>query len=166
MGKVFQVKRAGADLDPLFWSFGKIHGLENIAFCDPKEISATGGNPVKLQGLINAVNGPSKLFGSYEELVAETKSSLDAYKEHVNTMGLGTSDRKKLLALPFYLAKRQEAPEPKRGQHEMELFEKMFGQKWFDDAALQRDQETKITEFDYENYFHPDLLKQVDTTSD
>jgi hypothetical protein len=28
-----------------------------------------------------------------------------------------------------------------------------------------RDHETKITEFDYENHFHPDLLKNVDTDS-
>jgi len=28
-----------------------------------------------------------------------------------------------------------------------------------------RDAETKITEFDYENYIHPDLLKNVDTDS-
>jgi hypothetical protein len=47
----------------------------------------------------------------------------------------------------------------------MELFEKLTGQKWHQDAAMVRDEETKITEFDYENYFHPDLLKNVDTDS-
>lgn len=46
--KVFRVKRSGADLDPFVWSFGKIHGLENIAFCDQAELEATNGNPVKL----------------------------------------------------------------------------------------------------------------------
>ncbi len=35
LGKMFQVKRSGKDRDPMFWSFGKIHGLENIAFADP-----------------------------------------------------------------------------------------------------------------------------------
>ena len=30
--KMFRVKRAGKDKDPLFWHFGKIHGLENLAF--------------------------------------------------------------------------------------------------------------------------------------
>ena len=35
LGKMFQVKRAGKDRDPMFWTFGKIHGLENIAFADP-----------------------------------------------------------------------------------------------------------------------------------
>jgi hypothetical protein len=35
LGKMFRVKRAGKDRDPMFWSFGKIHGLENIAFADP-----------------------------------------------------------------------------------------------------------------------------------
>jgi len=33
--KIFRVKRSGKDRDPIFWSFGKIHGLENIAFADP-----------------------------------------------------------------------------------------------------------------------------------
>ncbi len=47
-GKMFQVKRAGKDRDDLFWSFGKIHGLENIAFADPQEVKATNGNPVKI----------------------------------------------------------------------------------------------------------------------
>lgn len=49
LSKIFRVKRAGKDLDDFFWSFGKIHGLENIAFADPEEIRATNGNPVKIQ---------------------------------------------------------------------------------------------------------------------
>lgn len=48
LGKMFRIKRMGKDKDDIFWSFGKIHGLENIAFVDPKELEATGGNPVKI----------------------------------------------------------------------------------------------------------------------
>jgi len=48
LGKMFQVKRGGKDRDPMFWSFGKVHGLENIAFADPKEVYDTKGNPVKI----------------------------------------------------------------------------------------------------------------------
>jgi hypothetical protein len=48
LSKLFRVKVAGKDKDPIFWSFGKIHGLENIAFADPEELKATGGNPVKI----------------------------------------------------------------------------------------------------------------------
>lgn len=48
LGKMFRIKRMGKDKDPLFWSFGKIHGLENIAFVDPEELKATNGNPVKI----------------------------------------------------------------------------------------------------------------------
>ena len=40
MSSIFQVKRAGADLDPTYWSFGKVHGLENIAFCSEEELDA------------------------------------------------------------------------------------------------------------------------------
>jgi hypothetical protein len=39
----------GKDKDDLYWSFGKIHGLENIAFVDPQELNAAGGDPWKVQ---------------------------------------------------------------------------------------------------------------------
>jgi len=32
--KNFKIKRMGKDKDDLFWSFGKVHGLENLAFVD------------------------------------------------------------------------------------------------------------------------------------
>lgn len=48
VSKLFRVKRGGKDKDDMFWSFGKIHGLENIAFADPEEVKATNGNPVKI----------------------------------------------------------------------------------------------------------------------
>ena len=44
----FQVKRSGKDLDDFYYSFGKVHGLENIAFVDPEELAKTNGNPVAL----------------------------------------------------------------------------------------------------------------------
>lgn len=46
--KVFQIKRQGKDKNPLFWQLGKIHGLENIAYCDPAEVAKCAGNPVSL----------------------------------------------------------------------------------------------------------------------
>ena len=47
--KNFKIKRMGKDKDDLFWSFGKIHGLENIAFVDSKELNAAGGDPWRVQ---------------------------------------------------------------------------------------------------------------------
>jgi len=32
--KKFQIKRRGKDKDDLFWMFGKVHGLENVALAD------------------------------------------------------------------------------------------------------------------------------------
>jgi hypothetical protein len=58
LGKMFRVKKAGKDRDPLFFTFGKIHGLENIAFADPQEVKATNGNPVKIQRIVDRVEGP------------------------------------------------------------------------------------------------------------
>jgi hypothetical protein len=49
---------------------------------------------------------------------------------------LTSSDRKKLLALPFHLKKRQELPEPRKGQFEYDLFEYMYGMGWHDDIYV------------------------------
>ena len=54
--EVFRVKRQGKDSNPIFWQFGKIHGLENIAFCDPAELSTVKGNPYTLQKIVNKVS--------------------------------------------------------------------------------------------------------------
>lgn len=48
LSKLYTVRRMGKDTDPMFYTFGKIHGLENIAFADPAEIKETNGNPVKI----------------------------------------------------------------------------------------------------------------------
>ena len=53
--KIFRIKRSGKDADDIFWNFGKIHGLENIAYCSDADIDATGGNPYLLQKLVNKV---------------------------------------------------------------------------------------------------------------
>ena len=81
-------------------------------------------------------------------------------------MDLYPSDRKKLLALPFYLDKRQEDPTPRIGQESFQLFKEMTGDDWNAYATTKFDKETKITEFEYENYLNPDLVKGMDTKSE
>jgi hypothetical protein len=46
--KTMRVKRLGPDLDDNYWMFGKIHGLENIAYLTDEEVAACNGNPVAL----------------------------------------------------------------------------------------------------------------------
>ena len=58
--KNFRIKRMGKDKDELYWSLGKIHGLENIAFADPKELAAASGDPWELQMLVNKINDRQK----------------------------------------------------------------------------------------------------------
>ncbi len=58
LANMFRVKRRGKDKDPFFWSFGKVHGLENIAFADPQEVKDTQGNPVKIQRIVDRMEGP------------------------------------------------------------------------------------------------------------
>ena len=103
---IFRVKRAGADLNDLFYMYGKIHGLENIAFVPDEVLAKCGGHPVLLQAAINDVEGKSRFFGSFEEMVADNSQLLDAYKAGVSKIGMNPSDRKKMLSLPFFLAKR------------------------------------------------------------
>jgi hypothetical protein len=69
LGKIYRIKKAGKDRDPMFWSFGKIHGLENIAFADPQEVKETKGNPVKIQQIVDRFEGAPFLIDSYDHLV-------------------------------------------------------------------------------------------------
>ena len=103
---------------------------------------------------------------THDQVISEMQKCLVDYKKSVEQMELNTSDRKKLLALPFYLSKRRQLAEPKRGQREFDLFKKLTGKDWYDDADVSMDDEFKITEFDYENYLNPELLKDVNTDSD
>ena len=64
------------------------------------------------------------------------------------------------------MAKRSEDPEPRRGQSFFDLFKELTGEDWYADARIQHDLETKITEFDYEKYLNPTLLKDVDTSTE
>ncbi len=52
-----RIRRMGKDLDDIYWSIGKIYGLENIAYVDDKELLSHVGDPIKLQMLVNKVNG-------------------------------------------------------------------------------------------------------------
>ena len=63
------------------------------------------------------------------------------------------------------MAKRAEAPQPRMGQTEMQIFKELTGEDWHADARVGTDTETKITEFDYEKYLNSDLLKNVDTST-
>lgn len=47
----------------------------------------------------------------------------------------------------------------------MKLFEELTGMGWYDDIEISVDQEKKITEFDYEDFLHPAILKDMDTKS-
>lgn len=53
---------------------------------------------------------------------------MDAYKAGIesNSKEFFPSDKKKLLALPFLMAKNRELPEPKRGQKEWDLFTDLY----------------------------------------
>lgn len=82
-------------------------------------------------------------------------------------MSLAPSDRKKLLALPFFMAKRSQKPEPKRGQLEWDLYREIYGEDYLNDLDLiNRDTEEKITEFNYEKFFPQGALDGVDTNSE
>lgn len=81
-------------------------------------------------------------------------------------MNLTSSDRKKLLSLPFYMAKRSELPEPRRGQFEFKLFEETYGMGWHDDENIEIDEEEKITEFNYEKFIPAEVLATMDTDSE
>lgn len=114
--EVFRIKRQGKDASDIFWQFGKIHGLENIAFADAEDLAEVKGNPYELQKLVNKID-PANVPGhsSYQQVESDIHRDLQNFKEAVGKLNLYPSDRKKLLAMPFYLAKRAEAPVPRHG---------------------------------------------------
>jgi hypothetical protein len=124
----FKIKRMGKDKDDIFWQIGKIHGLENLAYVSDEDIAAANGNPIILQSLCDRANDAPKPTApaSFDKVIENIRNSLDDYQRSVDSLYPGkvyeASDRKKLLALPFLLAKRVELPEPKRGQKEYDLF--------------------------------------------
>jgi hypothetical protein len=75
------------------------------------------------------------------------------------------SDMKKMLSMPFLLAKRRELPEPRPGQKEWELFQSLYGKRWDHYAGLKFDPEEKITEFNWEKHYPEALTRGMDTKS-
>lgn len=71
----------GPDTNDHYWFYGKIHGLENIAFLTPEQVQACNGNPVKLQQAINDVKVPKGQPQTFEQRVANFKDSLQSYKD-------------------------------------------------------------------------------------
>jgi hypothetical protein len=106
---------------------------------------------------------------SFDKFVEHIHNEMDAYRNHLDDTERGLtynpSDRKKLLGLPFLMSKRQELPEPKKGQKEWDIFYSMFGTEWDEHKDLQFDKEEKITEFNYENFIPKHLLNTMDTQS-
>jgi len=117
------------DKNDLIWMFGKIHGLENISLLSEEQIELIK-DPFTLQRAINNVKKPTKAFASYEEYLEKINEGLSKYKEAVNEQGFYPSDKQKLLALPFYLAKRKQLPTPKIGQWQYNLFTEFYGKSW------------------------------------
>ena len=101
-----------------------------------------------------------------EHLNNQLHGALEDYKNYVTTnMQTMASDQKKLLSLPFYLAKRHQIPDPAPGQWQWALFEDLHGKTWDHFDKVERDDEKKITTFDFENFLSPGLLKHVKTDS-
>lgn len=87
--KNFKIKRQGKDKDDIFWSLGKIHGLENIALCDLEELKATKGDPIKIQALVNKAHDAPRPTppATFELALEEAYKNLEAYKAAVENFG-------------------------------------------------------------------------------
>lgn len=116
--------------------------------------------------MLNNVDSTGEVYSSYSDYIEKIKQQLKRFKGRVDELVLNESDKKKLLALPFYLAKHTEMPEPKKGQKEWDLFTNLFGVEYDHLEDTKFDNEKKITEFDYEKFIHPEVLKHMDPKSD
>lgn len=85
LGKLYQVRRLGKDLDDIYWQFGKIHGLENVRYLTDDQIAKIT-NPIELQDAINNCVG-AKVAGTPEENASRLQEALAMYKQKVDDMG-------------------------------------------------------------------------------
>jgi hypothetical protein len=170
----FQIKRNGKDRDNMFWNLGKIHGLEYLAYATEAELKEAAGNPVLIQRLANKIMDEDRFQAptSFDGHVSELEQFLAEYRNQVESGAFGkrelfTSDKKKLLALPYFLSKRREHPAPKKGQWQWDLFTEVNGgDAWDKYDGVKFDPEEKITEFNYEKFIPQAQLRNMDTSSD
>lgn len=154
----------GKDKDDIFWQLGKVHGIENIALVDEKKLLSTGGDPFRLQNMVDTVNDQEKeaLNSCHDSVADSLNNDLESYKDHLSKIDsnkqFASSDMKKMLTMPFKLSKRSELPEPKYGQKEWDVFTKLYGRLHNDFEDLNFDDEFKITEFNYEDFISEYLL--------
>lgn len=83
--------------------------------------------------MVDQVNDSEKsaLNSNHDSVTDGLNEELDSYKAFLSKMDkskqFADSDMKKLLTMPFKLAKRTEKPEPKHGQQEWDTFTKLYG---------------------------------------
>jgi len=142
-----------------------VHGLENIVYLSDEQIRETAGDPIALQDALNKVEPTGDHHASVEASLAQYLGALDDYKREIGRHNFAASDRKKMLAMPFALRKRVQLPEPKKGQHEWEMFSEWAGAPWDAYANVEFDLEEKITEFEYEKFIPKQILATMDTES-
>ena len=158
-----QVKRVGKDKDDFFYMFGKIHGLENIAFLSKEELDKIR-NPIDLQLAVNNVDKAGKtIFSkpSFDAALEEAMKDAQGYKQTVMQMNIYPSERAKLLALPFFMNRRVQNPDPIKGTWQWELFKEFSGYDWDAFAHYEYDPEDKYSEKDIPK----GLLEKIDQES-
>ena len=128
---------------------------------------------MKLQHLVDQANDtPFKPLPptSFDSSIDNLYECMEDYKAAMsaidNDLTLETSDMKKMLSLPFLMAKRHELPEPKAGQKEWSIFSDLYGKTWDHYEGLVFDPEEKITEFTWEKHYPETLTRNLDTKSE
>lgn len=130
-----------------------------------------GGNPIATQQIVDRINDSEKPLPptGHDSTVDQLNETLAELKEYVSKIDsnqqINTSDKKKMLTMPFFLSKRAELPEPKFGQKEWDLFTKMYGTLYDDYSDAFFDEENKITEFNFENYLPERIANEDETIS-
>lgn len=78
----FKIKRRGRDKDDIFWQYGKVHGLENLAFASEEELASCRGDPLSIQRLVDSINDRPKPLPpqTFDKAVEQLHGDLDAYK--------------------------------------------------------------------------------------
>lgn len=98
---------------------------------------------------------------SLDEALAQAEANLEEWRKVVDEWGLTKSDTLKMYALPFYAARRAQAPSPQKGQWQYDLFKELTGINYDHYANLSVDEEKKPTPMDWEPFLPDGLVKEM-----
>lgn len=135
----------------------QIRNLENIIYCDPKEVEKCTST-LELQLLIDSVVPVVKPQNTNQKQ-KDIHKTLYEWKLFIESGKYFDSEKERLLGLPFMMFRHQQYPEPHFGTWQYKLFEELFSHP-YSYGKDEIESEEKIHKFNYKNFLHPSVVEK------